>query len=207
MLQNIERYYSEKVAAFGSAPRGADWKSAESQTMRFDQLLRLIQPDGAFTINDYGCGYGALVNYLENLGHRFTYRGFDISENMITEARKAHGQKPQCEFFHKKFSLSPADYTVASGIFNVKLETPESEWLEYIQTTLNDFRQLSRKGFAFNALTSYSDKEFMRSHLYYANPLYFFDYCKKNFSRMVSLAHDYPLYEFTICVRIPEGAD
>jgi len=207
MLQDIERYYSGKIATCGRTPQGADWRSAESQTMRFDQLLALIRPDGPFTINDYGCGYGALVNYLENRGHHFTYRGFDISEKMIGEARQAHGQNPKCEFFSEKSLLSAADYTVASGVFNVKLETSESEWLKYILATLKEFKTLSRKAFAFNVLTSHSDQEFMRPHLYYADPVYLFDYCQKNFSRMVSLSHDYPLYEFTIAVRIPGGAD
>jgi methyltransferase family protein len=207
MLQNVEKYYSEKIATHGRTPQGADWKSAESQTIRFDQLLRLIRPDGLFTINDYGCGYGALVDYLKNRNHHFTYRGFDVSEKMITEARQGHEQDSHCEFFSEKSLLSRADYTVASGIFNVKLDTPESEWLEYILATLKEFRGLSRKGFAFNALTSYSDPKFMRSDLFYANPLYLFDYCQKNFSRMVSLLRDYPLYEFTIVVRFPGGAD
>jgi hypothetical protein len=41
----------------------------------------------------------------------------------------------------------------------------------------------------------------MRDDLYYADPLFFFDYCKTRFSRFVTLIHDYPLYEFTILVR------
>ena len=207
MLQNVERYYSEKIATHGRTPQGADWKSGESQAMRFEQLLRLIRPDGLFTINDYGCGYGALVDYLKNRNHHFRYRGFDVSEKMITEARQSHEQGSHCEFFSEKSLLSPADYTVASGIFNVKLDAPESEWLEYMLSTLKEFSDLSRKAFAFNALTSYADPEFMRPHLYYADPLHLFDYCQKNFSRMVSLLHDYPLYEFTIAVQIPGGTD
>jgi hypothetical protein len=89
---------------------------------------------------------------------------------------------------------------VASGIFNVKLDTPEPEWREYVLETLGEFKELSRKAFAFNALTNYSDPEFMRPDLYYANPLELFDYCRKNLSRKVALLHDYPLYEFTIVV-------
>jgi SAM-dependent methyltransferase len=207
MLQDVEKYYDKKIATFGRTPEGADWKSAESQAMRFDQLLRLIHPDGPFTINDYGCGYGALADYLGNHEHHFKYRGFDISEKMITEARRAHTQSFHCEFFSEKSLLFPADFTVASGIFNVKLETPDSEWLEYILATLKEFGELSRKAFAFNALTSYSDPELMRPHLYYADPLYLFDHCQKHFPRMVSLLHDYALYEFTIVVRIPGSAD
>jgi len=59
----------------------------------------------------------------------------------------------------------------------------------------------SIKGFAFNMLTKYSDREYMKEYLYYADPLFIFDYCKRNFSKKVALIHDYELYEFTILVR------
>jgi len=201
ILPEVEKYYSEKIASYGPNPQRADWKSAESQSIRFDQLLRLLGTDGLFSINDYGCGYGALVDYLESRGHQFLYRGFDISEKMISEARQGHDRCADREFFSKQDQLSPADYTVASGIFNVKLQNSDSDWLEYITSVLHEFSQLSTKAFAFNALTSYADAEFMRPHLYYANPLQLFDYCKKHFSPKVSLLHDYPLYEFTIVVQ------
>ena len=201
LLQNVEKYYADKVATHGCTARGADWKSEDSQRMRFEQLLRLIRPAGSFTINDYGCGYGALADYLRSGNFSFQYRGFDISEEMIARARRAHEGKTRCEFFSEKSLLSPADYSVASGIFNVKLDTPEPEWREYVLETLGEFKELSRKAFAFNALTSYSDPEFMRPDLYYANPLELFDYCRKNLSRKVALLHDYPLYEFTIVVQ------
>jgi hypothetical protein len=57
------------------------------------------------------------------------------------------------------------------------------------------------RGFAFNALTRYSDVEKRRPDLYYADPLELFDRCKRRYSRFVTLLHDYPLYEFTIIVR------
>jgi hypothetical protein len=60
--------------------------------------------------------------------------------------------------------------------------------------------ELSRRGFAFNVLTKYSDPERMRPDLYYADPLFLFNYCKKSF-KSVALLHDYPLYEFTILVK------
>jgi len=97
--------------------------------------------------------------------------------------------------------IKESDYIVASGIFNVKNEIIESEWLYYILSTIEIMNKKSKKGFAFNVLTKYSDKEYMKNYLYYADPLFLFDYCKRNFSRNVALLHDYDLYEFTILVR------
>ena len=93
------------------------------------------------------------------------------------------------------------DYTIASGVFNMNLETTDEEWKNYVINTIGTMNKLSKKGFSFNMLTSYSDKEFMRDDLYYADPLFFFDYCKKNFSKNIALLHDYQLYDFTIVVR------
>ena len=59
----------------------------------------------------------------------------------------------------------------------------------------------SKHAFSFNLLTKYSDKEFMQDYLYYADPLFYFDYCKRNYSKNVALLHDYYQYDFTILVR------
>ena len=40
-----------------------------------------------------------------------------------------------------------------------------------------------------------------RKDLYYARPAEYLDFCLQNFSRHVTLLHDYDLYEFTVLVR------
>ena len=94
-----------------------------------------------------------------------------------------------------------ADYGIASGIFNVRLGQNDADWSAHLQTTLDLLHETSHDGFAFNCLTSYSDKNKMRDYLYYANPCELFNYCKQRYSRQVALLHDYDLYEFTILVR------
>jgi SAM-dependent methyltransferase len=198
---NVEDYYSEKIEVHGATPRGVDWNSPESQRLRFIQLLKLVDRNQPFTVNDYGCGYGALADYLKSEGYVFQYRGFDISSKMIAKANELHPRMQEVAFVDIEHDLSDADYTVASGIFNVKLQIPSKEWQGYMLRTLGSINNLSRRGFAFNVLTKYSDPEFQRPDLYYADPLFLFDYCKTTFSRFVTLLHDYPLYEFTILVR------
>jgi SAM-dependent methyltransferase len=201
ILGNVGRYYSERIEIHGATPRGVDWNSSESQRLRFAQLLKLCDRDAPFAINDYGCGYGALADYLLEKGYSFRYYGFDISSRMIAKAIELHDAMDQVTFIGEERDLTEADYTVASGIFNVKLQTPAVEWESYLARTLATINTLSRRGFAVNFLTKYSDPEFMRPDLYYTDPLFVFDHCKTEFSRFVSLIHDYPLYEFTILVR------
>jgi hypothetical protein len=51
-------------------------------------------------------------------------------------------------------------------------------------------------------LTIYSDQEKMRPDLYYGDPSWFFDHCKRRFSRNVALLHDYELYDWTMAVKL-----
>ena len=96
---------------------------------------------------------------------------------------------------------APADYSVASGQFNVRLQHSADAWHAYVVDTLDLLHECSRLGFAFNCLTSYSDPERMRADLHYADPCALFDLCKRRYSRKVALLHDYELYEFTMLVR------
>ena len=199
--ERVADYYSEKVRQHGETAQGVDWNSTESQKTRFDQLLGIV-PSGAteYSVLDYGCGYGAIIDVLTERGQPFRYVGYDVSEEMILRARRLH-PGDQCEFTTDEEELGPADYVVASGVLNVRLEASKAHWKEYVLETLDDLHRLSLKGFAFNALTSYSDPDHMRDDLFYADPSWLFDHCKRRYSGQVALLHDYGLYEFTILVR------
>jgi SAM-dependent methyltransferase len=200
LLDAVRRYYSEKIVEHGPSAKGVDWRDEASQELRFEQLLNVCDLSAPFTINDYGCGYGALATYLEELGVDFRYTGFDISTEQLAQAR-ALVDSDRCRFVEREDELERADYTVASGIFNVRLDAPVEAWAAQAHETLARIDALSARGFSFNMLTSYSDPELMREDLWYADPREVFDHCKRTFSRWVALLHDYGLWEFTILVR------
>lgn len=202
-LAQVGRYYGEKLAAHGASPQGVDWNSVESQRLRFDQLLRVCEDRQEFSINDIGCGYGALLDYLIELGKSIDYVGVDISPAMIAKAEELHRGRPGCRFLAGERADRVADYAVASGIFNVKLSAPHAAWRGHVLQALEAIDAGSRRGFAFNCLTRYSDAALMRDDLFYADPCELFDFCKTRFSKNVALLHDYGLYEFTIVVRKP----
>jgi SAM-dependent methyltransferase len=207
LLDAVQRYYSAKIAEHGPTARGVDWNDQASQELRFEQLLKVCDLESPFTINDYGCGYGALGSYLEQRGCSFRYTGFDISERMLEKARELADRSELYRFVSAEDELERADYTVASGVFNVRLDADDEAWERHVLATLQRLDELSARGFAFNMLTSYSDPERMRPDLYYADPLRIFDHCKRTFSRWVALLHDYGLYEFTILVRKETGPE
>lgn len=200
LLKAVETYYTGKIKEHGVSARGVDWNSESSQQLRFDQLLKVIPGDEKFSLLDYGCGYGALLNYIENKYSSVDYLGFDISEEMLSKAKEQKRGKQGIKWVNL-LNEETCDYTIGSGIFNVMVNEQEAAWRNYIEDTLADISKRSSKGFSFNMLTKYSDKEYMRDYLFYADPAYYFDFCKRNFSKYVALLHDYQLYEFTIIVK------
>lgn len=202
LLDEVATYYTEKLAEHGDTPRGVDWNGEESQMVRFAQLCKIIDPNmPMFSLNDLGCGYGALLDYLRNMHANCTYVGVDVSREMIKVSMQRHGAVDEARFITASEPDVVADYGLASGIFNVRLGRSDAEWFDYLQATLDVLDRTSSVGFAFNCLTSYSDEEKKRDYLYYADPCRLFDLCKRRYSRQVALLHDYGLYEFTILVR------
>lgn len=197
--REVKAYYDDKINTFGTTPQGVDWNSIESQELRFEILSRVINENKHFSILDYGCGFGSMFNYFEEKFEKFDYTGFDLSDKMIEAANDKISK--QNAVFTTQLPSQPFDFVIASGIFNIKLDNTPENWQNYIEKTLHEIDKLANKGFSFNILTSYSDSEYMKDYLYYANPSYLFDFCKRHFSRNVALLHDYDLYEFTIIVR------
>jgi SAM-dependent methyltransferase len=195
-------YYAEKLRVHGATYRGVDWNSSESQERRFAELLRICEGEPATSLNDFGCGYGALADYLQRKGQPVDYCGYDASPAMIEAARARHPETPACTFTADRSSIRPRDYTVASGVFNVKLDASDAAWRAYVHQELDAIASMSRRGFAFNMLTSYSDADRKRDDLFYEEPEAVFRYCMQHLSRAVALSHDYPLYEFTVLVRL-----
>lgn len=201
LLDEVASYYSEKLALHGETPNGVDWNGEQGQALRFEQLCKVINGTQTFSISDLGCGYGALVDYLEDSSLSFSYLGVDVSDEMIRVAKERYKDSPRTRFISASEPDVVMDYCIASGIFNVRLGRTNEEWLTYLEYTLDVLDRTSRLGFSFNCLTSYSDEEKKRDDLYYADPCFLFDLCKRRYSRQVSLLHDYGLYEFTILVR------
>jgi len=204
IVSKVAAYYSGKVRACGPTVSGVDWNSLAAQQTRFDQLLKLCARDRPFSLNDYGCGYGALLPYMRAAGFDVSYRGCDASDQMVAEARKLHAQQHDARFFEDARDLAPADYTVASGIFNVKCGMDDRQWKRHVCRTIATLAAISTRGFGFNVLTRHVDPQRMRPGLYHADPALMLRYCMRAFSRRVALLHDYGLFDFTILVRLDQ---
>lgn len=204
IVEEYQSYYSPKIKEFGASYKGVDWGSEESQEISFEQIIKIFEvgktKEEQFSVLDYGCGYGALLEYFHKKNIVCEYSGYDVLEEMLNQAKKTYADL-KANWISKLNTEDKFDYVLASGVFTLKMKWDNKSFEQYFFEKLNELNSISKKGFAFNCLTTYSDRHLMRDYLYYADPLKVFDYCKKNFSRHVSLIHDYPKYEFTIIVR------
>ena len=202
ILDNVNQYFDDKLKTHGTDAKGVDWNSNQAREIRFDQLVKIVDPDSSFSMLDYGAGYGAFYDYLIQKDYKVRlYYGYDILESMIEEGRKQHGEDTNIIFTTDLADCPQVDYVSACGVFNMKLNADYDQWTNYVIKCLHEIDQLALRGFSVNFLTKYSDVDRMRDDLYYADPGYLFDYCKQNFSRNVALLHDYEVYDFTLLVR------
>ena len=202
ILADVADYYSQRIEEHGTNSKGVDWNRAEEQNLRFELLMQITKDFKEYSINDLGCGYGALYESIDSDTRLKKYIGIDISKSMINEAQQKFGiNDARSSFITGDKPKEKADFTIASGLFNVKLNHSEKDWKSYVFQVLDIMNEFSQFGFAFNALTHYSDEDRKEERLHYANPCELFDICKMRYSRNIALLHDYNLYEFTILVR------
>lgn len=199
-LVKIKDLYEGNLSQHGVSSKAVGWKDQESQLLRFEKLAEVIPENtDSYTVADWGCGYAAMYDFLREKkpGCRKFY-GYDISADMLHKARELH-PGDELELIQSADVTTNADYTFVSGTFNVRLKASEDEWKAFILAKLDEINRYSGRGFAFNLLSTYVD--WKEPHLFYGDPLFWFDHCKRTYSPKVSLLHDYPLYEWTIVVR------
>jgi len=205
--ERIAEYYGAKARRHGATPRGVDWESEPMQHLRFVQLLPLFEEGPRpFSLADLGCGYGAMLSFLDERlpGACARYVGADWSDDMLAAARRLHGQRKDATFRADLQAVEAADYCVASGVFNVKLDFAEDEWERYVEATLSSMSQYSRRGFAFNMMASWPGGR-SAPELYRSTPERWVAPCEALGGR-VEVLRRYGMREFTLLVRKPASA-
>lgn len=201
----IAFYYTQKIQAHGPTPLGVDWPCQPTQELRFVQLLRLCDVTAPFSLNDVGCGYGALLALTARRYPRLAidYLGVDLSAAMVASASRRWRKRRHTSFAVSSSATRMADYSIASGIFNVKLNQPEKAWEDFIRHTLGDMAQHSRRGFAVNFLAPLADGEQGKPELYRASAGQWVEYCAQQLGARVELLSNYGMREYTLLARLP----
>jgi hypothetical protein len=200
-LADIAQYYEDKVRAFGPTPLGVDWPNPRAMHDRLLQLLEIVDAGRqAFSINDLGCGWGAALHVIEQRYVDVDYFGIDIAPAMIATAQGRWAQRPRTRFAVRARCARAADFSIASGIFNVKLGHTRDAWERHVGETLLDLRAHSRSGFAVNFMLPTPATRGV-PELYTTEPPTWVSFCEGMGAQYVQVARVPGLDEFTLQVR------
>lgn len=203
LLAPVAAAFERRLKLHGVGPSAVFWNNFEGQQLRFELLIGVMEDDvrrRKISINDLGCGYGALFEFLQYMppmeGGRFF--GYDISAEMIKAARRRVSD-PRAQFYESSIAVHVADYSFASGAYNMKQTAGEEEWNDYVKESLRRLWSKSTKGMAFNMLNDQREK--IEDWLYYADSQDFLDFCRTALSPNAILVDSHPLKEWTILIR------
>lgn len=147
------------------------------------------------SVNDFGCGYGALYEHLTRNGRAVAeYYGYDICEEMLAAARQRI-DVANASFISAPLVTRTADFSFLSGPLNLKTADDEA-WKHYARSVILNLARRSRLGFAFNMMTT--KVTYRTESLYYADPEEWLAWCRREIPAEITLIEDYPLYEWTI---------
>ena len=204
LLAPVARIYGRRLDQCGASAKGVFWKGEVWQRRRFERLCDIFAPadmaSGGVSINDLGCGYGAFFEYLREFpvlrGSR--YYGYDISQEMIAACRDRISD-PRASFHRKMWASKRADYSFASGTYNLHGNADEDQWLEYVEASLRQLWHRTDKALAFNMLRL--DEKEKYDGLYYTDPERVRAFCVKYLSEDVEMFDESPMPDVTFFVR------
>jgi SAM-dependent methyltransferase len=195
--------FRQNFTEFGATPRGVLWgDGVDGQALRFDMLLQILKNDissSSLSLNDLGCGYGALFEHVKDMPFMENgfYYGYDICQDMIDDA-KTRFPDSRATFTENDCASKSADYSFVCGTFNMCATQSIENWTAYIHNSLINLFQKSIKGLAFNLLDE--DQNVPQDWLYYACAQDYVAFCRQNLSSHVEILRDPRLNEFTILV-------
>ena len=145
--KKLNDYFTEKLETFGATAKGVDYNGEQAQQIRFAELVKVINPASKFSVIDYGSGYGAMFEYIRSRGWDFEYYGVDLIEKMVIAGREKFKDFPNAHFAVDEKEIPVADYLVAAGIFNIKLEADYDEWKAFAESEGYDDTNVPKETF------------------------------------------------------------
>lgn len=201
LLTLISLAYDHAIIEHGPGAVGVCWTEPDDQVRRYELLLQGVRPEdrnGSVSINDLGCGYGALFDLVADrpLMQGGRYFGYDLSAAMIRTATERH-RDPRAMFVESPVALFTSDYSFVSGTFNFNFGARPDLWRAYIEASLKDLWSKTGKVMAFNLLDNRCQNQL--DDLYYADRAHWIAFAK-TLSPEVEMRDDVVKDDFTLFV-------
>jgi SAM-dependent methyltransferase len=192
-------YYNTLLDSHGFSAKAVAWRDEAFQQFRFASIAQAFDFErGPFTVYEVGCGLGHLRDFLREHFPNATYSGADINPKMIERALQRDSSLA-VEFRDiVKDPPPPADYVVASGIFNLRMQHTDEAWETIVRSVLKAMYAAAKRGIAANFLTSHVD--WKREIAYHEDPVRTLQFALTELSRFSEIRHAYYPWEFTLAV-------
>lgn len=205
LYQELVNHYEQCLERHGATPQGVDWPNPQDLTTRFKVMLdvcQVVSPDKTIDLLDLGCGYGALLEYINNSGYhqRVNYRGIDLSAKMIQAAIDKFGASyfEQRDILVNKLPSASVDFIVMNGLFTEKRSLSQAEMELFFANMLTVAFDAARVAVAFNVMNYHVD--WFRDDLFHLPFDRMAEIVKQCCSRHFTIRADYGLYEYTAYV-------
>jgi len=188
--------FDKAAIKYGTASAAVLWGNQQTQYYRFAEIIKFVNIDeNKTTILDVGCGNGELYKYLNFVGYRGRYTGYDINKKLIqiAKGRFKDIEASVTDILSLK-TKKRYDYVVTSGLFNLNV----GQSMEWINKFLNKMYELSSEAIVFNMVSSHVN--FKEKDIFYVDPSEVLAYCVKHLSPRVTLLHGNLPYNFTVAV-------
>jgi len=188
--------YNKAADKHGTSSKAVLMDDPQTQYFRFSQLVKSLDfDDRRKTLLDIGCGNGELYKFLNFLGFRGQYVGYDINEKLLAQARSRFTNID----VHNKDIMNAEmtqhfDYVVLSGLFNVNV----GQSTTWVHDFLKKMFSLCDGVMAFNMISTHVT--FREETMFYMNPAEVLTFCIENLSKRTTLAHHNLPYNYTVTV-------
>ena len=198
-LESIREHYEKALRTPGDSGKRVGWRDTTAQMTRFNCIFQLLTGYEPRSVADIGCGTADFLSFLRAQGWAGAYIGTDISQAMIQEASRRFAGDAHSKFIVTD-SPPQADVVVASGIFNVSLNSDATIWKEYCEDSIRRMWQSAGQGIVFNMLSTDSDPDKRNLDLSYFDPSDWLCFVRKQLSMHVRIDQTYGQFDFTVAV-------
>lgn len=199
----VRNAYEMNFHEHKSGPKSLFWNDRATQYLRFEQILQRLRPfiGAGASIHDLGSGLCDFYDFLhtQGLASVIDYSGTELVEDMNVAARKRFPHlKLESRNFLDNVTAGEYDFCIASGTFNLHGGIAEPAWRALCMQLIETMFERSRRGIAFNMLSSYRTRS--DASLCYFDPREMFDFLTTRLSRFVTVDTSSPLFEVTYTV-------
>ena len=188
--------YDAAAEEHGISSRAVHWADQQTQYLRFAEIVRNLDLNNPHvTLLDVGCGNGELYKFLNFLGYRGRYTGYDINGKLLAQARARFAGIEVAEVdILRDAGERRFDYVVASGIFNVEV----GQTVPWVQAFLERMFGLCTTSLVFNAISTHVS--FRDTNMFYLDPAEMLGFCLTRLSKRTSILHHNLPYNYTVHV-------